>query len=73
MLYWRHRVTPKPGAVVAVTAGGEPVLITGTYGQGRVAVFAGTALGEPNGQEVPFWQWSDWPRLLQNTITWVAQ
>jgi uncharacterized membrane protein len=71
-LYWRHLVHPKPTAEVQLYAGDVPVLLTGTYGRGRVAVFTGTVLGVPAGQEQPFWQWKGWPLLLHNTLSWLA-
>jgi len=71
-LYWRHRVTLKPGATVQLLAGTEPVLITGTYGKGRVAVFTGTVLGQPAGKDLPFWEWTGWPTLMHQTIGWLG-
>jgi uncharacterized membrane protein len=64
-----HRLTPKPQAVVAVTAGGLPFVVTGTYGQGRVACVAGSPVGAAAGRTV-FWQWSDWPRLVGKLAEW---
>ncbi|HOF86791.1 MAG TPA: glutamine amidotransferase, partial [Armatimonadota bacterium] len=72
-LYWRHLVRPKPEAQVHLSAGDAPVLFTGTYGQGRVAAFTGTVLGEPAGKEGPFWQWKGWPLLMHNALRWLAQ
>jgi len=71
-LYWRHRATLKAGAQTQLFAGDEPLLITGSYGKGRVAVFTGTVLGEPTGKEQPFWQWSGWPLLLGKTVQWLG-
>jgi uncharacterized membrane protein len=71
-LYWRHLVQPKPEARVELLAGSEPVLFSGSYGKGRVVVFTGTVLGEPAGQEQPFWQWSGWPLLMRSTLEWVV-
>ena len=72
-LYWRHIVQPKPDAQVHVLAGKEPVLLSSTFGKGRVAVFTGTVLGDPPGTSQPFWQWDGWNKLMQNTITWLAR
>jgi uncharacterized membrane protein len=72
VLYWRHLTRPRAGAGVALYAGPEPVLITGTLGQGRVAVFTGTALGDRQGTELPFWEWPGWKILLANTVRWAA-
>ncbi len=71
-VYWRHRVTPKPGAATPLLAGADPALVTAAVGKGRVAVFTLTALGDKVGHDTPFWQWAGWPALLGNTITWAA-
>ena len=73
VLYWRHRVAPKPEAQVQLLAGDEGVLFTGSFGKGRVAVFTGTVLGEPSGTEQPFWTWPGWPPLMRNTIGWLSK
>ncbi|MBU0606837.1 MAG: hypothetical protein KKI08_03075, partial [Armatimonadetes bacterium] len=72
VVYWRHRAVPRDGAVVALTAGDQPVLLARTSGQGRVAVFTGTVLGEPTGEGQPFWQWEGWKVVLANTMRWAA-
>jgi hypothetical protein len=71
-VYWRHRIEVKPEGKVQVSAGTEPVLITGTYGKGRVAVFSGTVLGQVQAAAPPFWQWTGWPQLLGKTVNWLA-
>ncbi len=73
VLYWRHRVTPKREAQVHLLAGDEPILFTGTYGQGRVAVFTGTVLGQPSGSERLFWAWASWPLLLHDALAWLVE
>jgi uncharacterized membrane protein len=72
-VYWLHAVTPRPGAKVLVTAGGKPLLVAGTYGKGRVAVFAGTLLGDPPAGALPFWAWNGWPTVLAQTVRWLAE
>ncbi|RPI25055.1 MAG: hypothetical protein EHM61_15385, partial [Acidobacteria bacterium] len=69
-VYWRHLVEPRPGAEVQLRAGSEPVLITGSHGKGRVAVFSATALGTPEAGHLAFWQWDTWPALLADVIYW---
>ncbi|MHB9132613.1 MAG: glutamine amidotransferase [Armatimonadota bacterium] len=71
-VYWLHQVKPKPEATIHLTAGGQPVLITGNFGKGRIAVFTGTVMGKAQGQETPCWQWSGWPTLLANTVRWAS-
>lgn len=72
-VYWYHNVTPKPGAKTIATAGGHPLLLTGNYGAGRVALFAGTLLGDPPAGQLPFWKWDGWPLLLAEVLTWLKE
>ena len=71
--YWRHRVAPKPGAKVLVTFGSEPAWIVGSYGKGRVALFAGTVLGAPKDGQTPLWAWEGWPGAMAGTISWLTE
>ncbi|MBI4024643.1 MAG: hypothetical protein HY360_06650 [Verrucomicrobia bacterium] len=66
---WRHQVNGvKEKAEALLTAGGEPFLVKWTYGKGRVIVCLGTVYGELPEGTVPFWEWSDWPKLLSRVI-----
>ena len=69
LLYWRHAVKPKPGAHIHILAGEEPVLVSWKVGKGTVVVFTGTALGEGQEGELPFWKWEGWPTLLKTMVT----
>jgi len=71
-VYWTHAVTLKPGAKVLLTAGGKPLLVAWPYGNGRVAVFAGTVMGDPPAGHQPFWQWDGWPAVMADTIRWLT-
>lgn len=71
-VFWSHDVTPKPGTRVGLTADGQPLLITGTFGKGRVAVFAGSVMGDPGPGLLPFWEWNQWPGVLAETMAWLA-
>lgn len=71
--YWHHNVTPRDGAIVALAAGGNPLLILGQAGRGRVAVFAGSVMGASEEGQLPFWKWGDWPLVLSLTIRWLAE
>ena len=71
-VFWRHTVQPKPGARVVLTADEQPLLVTGPFGKGRVAVFAGSVMGEPGAGQLPFWEWPQWPAVLAETLTWLA-
>jgi uncharacterized membrane protein len=68
VVLWMHRLTPKPGAKVLVTAGGKPFLVSAPCGKGQVIACAGTVLGKaPAGTNV-FWNWSGWPQLLAKCL-----
>jgi hypothetical protein len=70
---YRHMVTAKPDATVLLAgAGGEPLLVGKAYGQGRVAVFTGTVLGEAPAGSVDFWKTDAWKAQLTKAISWVA-
>ena len=71
-VYWRHLIAVRPGAEVQLLAGSEPVLVTSSYGEGRVAVFSGAALGVPGPGHLAFWQWEDWPALLNDVVYWAG-
>jgi uncharacterized membrane protein len=70
--YWVHRIEPKPGALVITQADTNAILVAGNYGKGRVAVFAGTVMGDPPAGQTPFWAWRDWPELMVRTTRWLT-
>jgi len=72
-VYWYHAVTPKDGSKILLTASGKPLCIAGTFGKGRAVVFAGSVMGEPQADQLPFWQWEQWPDVLGQIITWLAE
>ena len=71
-VFWYHEVEPKEAARVTVAAEGRPLLVEGAYEEGRVAVFAGSVMGDPPAESLPFWQWDDWPRLLAAVLKSLA-
>ena len=72
-VFWRHVVTPKPGAEVVLTAGGQPVLILGKYGQGKVAVLTLSPTGIGAKGEKAWWDWAGWGPLVKNIFTWLNE
>jgi len=72
-VYWYHPLIVKPDAKVLLTADGKPMLVTGTYGKGRVAVFLGSVMGAPNAGELPFWNWPGWSSVLATTMRWLCE
>ncbi len=70
---WLHRLAPKPAAEVQAWAGSLPFIVTGSYGQGRVAAIGGTVLGQPVGTGgVLFWRTRAWQDNLARLLSWLA-
>jgi uncharacterized membrane protein len=72
-VYWYDEMAPKADSKVLLTAGGKPLLIAGSFGKGRVAVFTGTVEGLPAAGQVPFWAWDGWPLIMADTLNWLAE
>ncbi|MHB9025554.1 MAG: glutamine amidotransferase [Armatimonadota bacterium] len=71
-VYYYHKVIPKPGVDILLTCDGSPILVTGRYGKGRVAVVMATnLLGGPHPNETFFFQWSGYRPLLQRVLYWL--
>jgi hypothetical protein len=66
---WLHELEPKPGAMVALTAGGQPVLVLGTAGKGRVAMLALAPLGK----DIPgaWWRSDAGPTITAAACHWL--
>ena len=73
VLFWYHTVKPKAGSKTLLTVEGKPALVLGTAGKGRVAVFAGTVMGDAGPGQVPLWDWDGWPQILAATTQWLAE
>ncbi len=68
---YRHVVESKPGATVLLAGkNGEPLLVGGSYGKGRVVVFTGTVLGDPPAGVTACWKSPAWPQLLAAALRW---
>jgi hypothetical protein len=57
-------VTAKPGAQVLLSYGGRPLLVQGTFGEGKVYCLTAPPLGQPCYCDTPQWQ-----RLLRYVFT----
>jgi len=68
---WQHKLEAKENAEVILTCKDMPLLVLGTYGEGRVAALTGTCLGVPADKEIPFWEWPEWPKLMSNVLIWL--
>lgn len=65
-----NRVTPKDGGNVVVNVGEDPLLVTGTYGQGRTVAF--TSDCGPHWAPPPFVEWDGYAPLWQGIVDWAA-
>ncbi|HEY5315545.1 MAG TPA: hypothetical protein VIK18_23645, partial [Pirellulales bacterium] len=63
---------PKPGAEVVASAGGEPLILAGKAGRGRVVAVLATPLGEVADHETAWWDWPGWPGLLSRVADWAG-
>ena len=72
LAYFVQSFTPKSNAVVQLLAGDKPAIVSGTFGKGRVVAVALTVNGNPPPGAVPFWEWSEWPRVFGQAIDWAA-
>jgi uncharacterized membrane protein len=68
-----HPMKIRKDAIVVITAGDAPILVLGTHGKGRVAVFLATLHGDPAKDVTPYWQWKSWPVLVRNIVNWLAE
>jgi hypothetical protein len=66
---WLHDLAPKPGAVVALTAGGRPALILGQAGKGRVALLGLAPLGD----DIPgaWWRSGAGTKITEAACRWL--
>ncbi len=62
-----HQVKAKPGAVVLLRAGNEPILATWNVGKGTVYAMTGTPMGEAD-EGLPWWKWAGWQTLLDRIL-----
>jgi len=65
---WLHHVEPKEGARVLLRAGSFPAAVTGRAGKGCVGALMVAPLGDPPQGATAFWDWPEWPRLMQEVV-----
>ena len=66
-----QRLTAKPDAQVLLDVEGDPLLVIGSYGKGRVAAFA-SDMG-PHWIPIEFLEWDGFPTLWQQLINWLSE
>ncbi len=62
----------KDGATVLATAGDHPAIVSYTCGKGRVIAVLINPHGVPADGTRPYWEWSQWPRVLAACLGWVG-
>jgi uncharacterized membrane protein len=65
-----NRLTPRPHGQVVVTCGEDPLLVAGTYGEGRCVAFA-SDMG-PHWAPEGFISWDGYPELWDGIASWAA-
>jgi uncharacterized membrane protein len=70
---WVHDLNVQPAAKVWLKAGKTPLLLGAGYGQGRVAVCAGTVLGEAEPGWTEYWETPAWPAAAAEVLKWLMQ
>ena len=63
----------KEGAQVLATAGGKPAIVAHTVGKGRVVVVLVNPCGDHPPEVKPYWEWSQWPKVLAACVRWLAE
>ncbi len=67
-VYWIHAVSDTlrgANSQIIMKAGAYPLLISGVSGTGKVFVFTGTPMGNPEEGDVPFWTWQGWQDIVR--------
>jgi len=72
-VYWvRNEVVLKPGAKIFLASGDRPILVGWQLGKGRVACLLVDHRGKSEAGVVAFFDWPDWPRLVEAAVRWLA-
>ncbi len=69
---YAHKTDVRQGGRVFLEAGGVPVLVGWQRGQGRVAAFLGTPMGEIGPGGLGFWEDPEWPNAMAAIIRWLG-
>jgi uncharacterized membrane protein len=63
----------KEGVKVLASAGGHPAIVASQYGKGRVVTILMNCHGNYPDGVTPYWEWSQWPKVLAACIRWAGQ
>ena len=67
-----NQVALKPGVKVFLKSGNRPVLVGWQVGKGRVACLLLDHRGKSEKDVTAFFDWQDWPVLVDSVIAWLA-
>jgi uncharacterized membrane protein len=67
-IFCLHNLTPKPDTQVLLTAGDKPLVVEGSYGKGKVIIFAGSTMGIVPDGKLPFWHWDGLPVVFAELL-----
>lgn len=71
MLLGYNQTIVKPGATVIAKVGDDPLIVTGTFGQGRTLAF--TSDVAPHWAPPEFMDWRHYPSLWTSMVRWAAR
>lgn len=74
-VFWYQAIKPKPGSKVEISSeDGNPLLITWSWGRGRVAAMAMTVLGsqETISGHLPFWESREYGDFLTRVVNYLT-
>ena len=66
-----NRLIPKPDSQVVATLGDDPMIVAGSYGQGRVVAYATDCA--PHWSPVEFCEWEGYATLWGNIVDWLTK
>jgi len=58
----------KKGSSLLMSAGKNPLLVSGNYGRGQVMVWLGTPMGKPAPGVVPYWESPAWSEAMRSAL-----
>jgi len=69
---WGNNVLPRPGARTLMRVGDAPAVLASTHGKGRIIVLPLATSGQFPPGKLPYWEWSGWPRLLEECVRYLG-
>ena len=66
--YCLDRSPLKPDAEILATAGDFPAIVSRRVGKGRVIAVLVNHFGNYAPDSLPYWKWSDWPRVVSSCL-----